>query len=84
MWISRPALGVLGGPADVIVTEIFGDQPFSESVVPSLAHAREVLSHPLTTLVPGHVRVVAALAYIPGFENIVSLQQGQVREKVDR
>ncbi|KAL4448320.1 hypothetical protein ABPG75_005539 [Micractinium tetrahymenae] len=51
--------------AQMLMHEIFGTDPFSEGVVPSLLHAREQLLAPAAVLAPCSVRVVAAVAASP-------------------
>ena len=45
-----------------VIAEIFGDDPFSENVLPTMAHAKEALLAPNALVMPGRLRVVAALA----------------------
>ena len=45
-----------------VIAEIFGDDPFSENVLPTMAHAKEALLAPHALVMPGRLRVVAALA----------------------
>ena len=59
--------------ADIVVTEIFGDAPLSESVLPSMQHAVQSLlkqqqqkqQQAMPRVVPCGFRVVAALAVAP-------------------
>ena len=53
----------LGGRFDLIVSEIFGDEPLSEGVLPTLAHAAEHLLAPGGIFLPARCSIVAALAH---------------------
>ncbi|KAJ1475340.1 hypothetical protein T484DRAFT_1909798 [Baffinella frigidus] len=51
--------------ADLLVSETFGDDPLSESFLPSLAHARAHLLTPTARVVPGALRVYFTLVDSP-------------------
>ena len=50
------------GQFDFVVSEIFGSDALSESVLPTLAHAQAALLKPGGTMIPGKLVVRAALA----------------------
>jgi type III protein arginine methyltransferase len=52
----------LGGPADVLVTEIFSNDTVGEGAIPSIEDARRRLLAPDARIIPMRVRVVVALA----------------------
>eukprot|EP00295_Goniomonas_pacifica_P037746 CAMPEP_0175978124 /NCGR_PEP_ID=MMETSP0108-20121206/45469_1 /TAXON_ID=195067 ORGANISM="Goniomonas pacifica, Strain CCMP1869" /NCGR_SAMPLE_ID=MMETSP0108 /ASSEMBLY_ACC=CAM_ASM_000204 /LENGTH=222 /DNA_ID=CAMNT_0017308235 /DNA_START=21 /DNA_END=690 /DNA_ORIENTATION=- len=52
-------------PGDVVVAEIFGDDPLSERCLPSLAHARKTLLTPDAAIVPHSLFVTALLVSSP-------------------
>eukprot|EP00960_Hanusia_phi_P010566 309424-Hanusia_phi.AAC.4 len=49
----------MSGKADIFVSETFGDDPFSESFLPTLQHARENLLVDEAVVVPRGIRVYA-------------------------
>ena len=65
--IGKPSgeidLSEIGGPVDVIVHEIFGDDLIGEGVLPALADAVSRLSQPDVKIVPARASVRVALAY---------------------
>jgi type III protein arginine methyltransferase len=52
----------LGGPADVLVTEIFSNDAVGEGAIPSIEDARRRLLAPDARVIPMRVRIVVALA----------------------
>ena len=65
--IAKPSTELVIGvdlpePADLLVSEIFGNQLFGEGVVASLADARERLVKPDAVIVPTHAELRCALA----------------------
>ncbi len=61
-------------PADVLIHEIFGVDPFAENVLPVLADARERLLKPDAQLLPSHIEVFAL-----GLEVADELHRDQAR-----
>ena len=58
----------LGGGVDLVVSEIFSDDLLSESMLPSLEHARRELCEPDAIFVPEHAAIEVALAQYDGFQ----------------
>lgn len=55
----------LPGKAALVVHEIFGSDPLSEHVLPALQQVQQQLAAPGAVFVPGHVRIIAAVATCP-------------------
>ncbi len=64
-WSTRTTLP---DRADVLVSEIIGNDPLAEGVVQAIMDARKRLLKPEARLVPGKVRVLALPVTIPGDE----------------
>ncbi|CAE8595220.1 unnamed protein product [Polarella glacialis] len=60
----------IGGRADLIVSEIFGDEALSEAVLPTLAHAAEHLLAEGGQFLPATCTVFAALAHCDSLNNL--------------
>ncbi|KAG2432543.1 hypothetical protein HXX76_008888 [Chlamydomonas incerta] len=54
--------------AGLVVHEIFGTDPLSEHILPSLAQVQESLAAPDAAFLPSAFRIVAALAHSPGLQ----------------
>jgi len=85
--VQAGAAGENGGPgvcetllmparAHVLVSETFGDDPFSESFLPSLAHAREHLIEPNAIIVPRGMTVFAVIVESSELRAVHSIQTG--------
>jgi hypothetical protein len=57
------------------VSEIFGDQPLSESVLPTFKHARSELLSADALIIPSTVRILCALAHIEDLDSLCSINQ---------
>jgi type II protein arginine methyltransferase len=60
------------GAFDVIVSEVFGSDPLSEGVLPTLAHAQAELLAPGGCMVPGRVVIHAALAHSGALRSVLA------------
>lgn len=67
---THPHVHVSGGRASILVSEIFGEQPLSESVLPTFAHAQRHLLEASAIIIPSRIRIIAALAHITGLPTL--------------
>lgn len=70
-----------GGRFDILVSEIFGDQPLSESVLPSFRHARSELLAPDARILPSRLVLWATVARIEGLERVCAFPSSSSAER---
>jgi len=75
---QTPAKGEVAGlteRAEVLVAEIFGDDPLNEGVIATVEHAKEHLLVPGAIIVPGEIVVYGYLAESPVLSNLTQASQ---------
>lgn len=71
-----------GGRFHVLVSEIFGDQPLSESILPSFRHARSELLEPDALILPCRLTLWATVVRIEGLERVCAFPSSTSTEEV--
>jgi len=66
----------LGGPVDLVVSEVFSQDLLSEGVLSTLADARARLCRPDATFLPGKATICVALAEFAGTDPLVGVVEG--------
>lgn len=67
----------------MLVSEILGDQPLSESMLPTFRHARQELLRPDALILPGRLTLWVTVARIDGLERVCSFPSSQRAEGME-